>query len=219
MTGVVHVLPLSASLPHNQFFYDDEAADQTRNIISDRDPAGRDNDDHGDSSRHVVVTTGELVATGGGKMFLAIMRFLPSTVHVDVGDTVEWTNLDPTVPHTVTFGVEPKDPTTLLGVSDADTDGDREGSIPNSLTIPSPTCTVALPCVNTFNPGQIGAALQDQGPTPPTGPVPQTPLGVTRARVTFTHAGTYNYFCALHDELGMVGKVIVGDGEGDDDRR
>jgi plastocyanin len=219
MTGVVHVLPLSASLPHNQFFYDDEAADQARNVISDSDRAGRDNDDQGDSSRHEVVTTGELVGTGGGKMHLAIMRFLPSTIHVDVGDTVEWTNVDPSVPHTVTFGVEPANTNTLLGVlSDADADGDREGSIPNSLTIPSPTCTVALPCVNTFNPGQIAAALQDQGPTPPIGPVPQTPLGVTRARVTFTQAGTYNYFCALHDELGMRGKVIVGDDEEDDDR-
>jgi hypothetical protein len=28
-------------------------------------------------------------------------------------------------------------------------------------------------------------------------------------RVTFTHAGTYDYICALHDNLGMVGKVIV----------
>lgn len=219
MTGVVHVLS-SLPLPHSQRFYDDEASDQARDLVRDSDHAGRDNDDQGDSSRHVVVTTGELVGTGGGKSYLAIMRFLPATIRVDVGETVEWTNLDPTEPHTVTFGVEPADPNTLLGVSDADADGDREGSIPNSLTMPSPTCTVALPCVNTFNTGRIGAALQDQGPNPPTGPVPQTPLGVTRARVTFTHAGTYNYFCALHDELGMVGKVIVGDDEeGDDDRR
>ena len=63
--------------------------------------------------------------------------------------------------------------------------------------------------MNTFNSGLIAAALQDQVPNP------QTPLGVTRARVTFTHAGTFNYFCALHDELGMVGKVIVGDDEKD----
>jgi plastocyanin len=30
-----------------------------------------------------------------------------------------------------------------------------------------------------------------------------------RFRVTFTHTGTFNYFCALHDDLGMTGKVIV----------
>jgi len=28
--------------------------------------------------------------------------------------------------------------------------------------------------------------------------------------VTFTKAGTYHYFCALHDYMGMVGTVIVG---------
>jgi plastocyanin len=37
----------------------------------------------------------------------------------------------------------------------------------------------------------------------------QAPLGVTRFRVTFTYPGIFNYICALHDELGMVGKVIV----------
>jgi len=39
--------------------------------------------------------------------------------------------------------------------------------------------------------------------------VPQAPPGVTRFRITFTRPGTYNYKCALHDNLGMVGKVIV----------
>jgi plastocyanin len=27
--------------------------------------------------------------------------------------------------------------------------------------------------------------------------------------VTFTRAGTYRFICALHDELGMTGEVIV----------
>ena len=39
--------------------------------------------------------------------------------------------------------------------------------------------------------------------------LPQGPVGVTRFRVTFTRAGVYPYICALHDELGMRGKVIV----------
>jgi hypothetical protein len=37
----------------------------------------------------------------------------------------------------------------------------------------------------------------------------QAPLGVQRFRVTFNTPGTFNYICALHDELDMVGKVIV----------
>ena len=39
--------------------------------------------------------------------------------------------------------------------------------------------------------------------------VAQAPLGVTRFRVTFTHAGVYPCICALHDQLGMRGVVIV----------
>ena len=37
----------------------------------------------------------------------------------------------------------------------------------------------------------------------------QAPLGVTRFRVTFPNTGLFPYICALHDELGMVGKVTV----------
>jgi plastocyanin len=32
---------------------------------------------------------------------------------------------------------------------------------------------------------------------------------VTRFRVTFTSPGTFEYICAVHDELGMKGTVIV----------
>jgi plastocyanin len=38
---------------------------------------------------------------------------------------------------------------------------------------------------------------------------PETPLEVTRFRVTFTAQGVFNYFCALHDDLGMKGTVVV----------
>ena len=51
--------------------------------------------------------------------------------------------------------------------------------------------------------GFIQAAPQDRTN------LPQAALGVTRFRVTFTRPGVFNYICALHDELGMVGKVIV----------
>jgi copper binding plastocyanin/azurin family protein len=37
----------------------------------------------------------------------------------------------------------------------------------------------------------------------------QAPSGVARFRVTFSKPGTYPYICALHDGLGMKGKVIV----------
>ena len=51
--------------------------------------------------------------------------------------------------------------------------------------------------------GFIGAAPQDQIGSPQ--PLP----GVTRFRVTFTRPGIYQYKCALHDGLGMLGQVTV----------
>jgi plastocyanin len=37
----------------------------------------------------------------------------------------------------------------------------------------------------------------------------QALLGITRPRVTFPNAGVVPYICALHDKLGVVGKVTV----------
>ena len=194
MTGVVHVLDLLQPLPHEQWFYDIQAAEQAREIVWDDDRrwGKEERVEHSRHfSRNTVITTGELVATGGGKSYLAIMRFLPDTIRVHVGETVEWTNFDPTEPHTITFGTEPVPPTTLVGLNATpDPDGARHGTLPN-----------ATPDTLSLNSGFIVAALQDQ--------TNQTALGVTRVRVTFAHPGRYDYICALHDELGMKGKVIV----------
>jgi plastocyanin len=55
----------------------------------------------------------------------------------------------------------------------------------------------------TANSGLLVLAFQDRPM------LPQSPLGVTRFRVTFTVPGTFNYICSLHDNLGMKGTVIV----------
>jgi len=39
--------------------------------------------------------------------------------------------------------------------------------------------------------------------------LPQAPIGATRFRITFTKPGAYPFICALQDDLGMKGKVIV----------
>ena len=56
---------------------------------------------------------------------------------------------------------------------------------------------------DSVNSGLLALASQDRSG------LPETPLGVTRFRVTFTAPGTYEYICSLHDNLGMVGTVIV----------
>ena len=195
MTGVVHV-QATLPLPHTQGFYDDQAADEARAILSDADHVTDDLGKRRSKEIKQVVTTGELVATGGGPQYLAIMRFLEGTTVVHVGDTVEWTNQDPVEPHTITFFNEPMGPPQPPACSPAcavttDADGARHATI--SSTSPA----------QIVHSGFVVAERQDAN-----GFVPANP-SVTRFRVTFTVPGTFDYICALHDELGMKGKVIV----------
>jgi plastocyanin len=211
MTGVVHVLNIWETLPHDQAFYDRQAKNNRATLLSDaaqlerrgleaaERSLGRHEGREGDDDRHDerasgnAVTAGiaEIVSTtGGGVDTSAVMRFLRDKTVVRVGETVEWTNLGPVVPHTVTFGVEPANPmppTPVLVTTDSD--GARHA------TIGSPTDSV--------NSGFLVAAPQERVG------LPQSPQAVTRFRVTFTAPGTFNYICALHDDLGMKGTVKV----------
>jgi len=191
MTGAVHVLPLLEVLPFDQAFYDQQAKKEQTELLSDGSGLqGRGTATAQRTSRdEVSAGIGEIVANGGGSSTVSVMRFLPGTTVVHVGDTVEWTNLDPVTPHTVTFGTEPANPVPPSGGVTADSDGALHAELS------SPTGNV--------HSGFIVAAPQDM-----TG-LAQTPLGVTRFRVTFTSPGTFDYFCALHDDLGMAARVIV----------
>jgi plastocyanin len=192
MTGAVHVLDRSEALPHDQAFYDAQARqDQTELLADGARLKGRGTataqQTPGDE---VTVGIGEIVANGGGSHTVSVMRFLQDTIVVRVGDTVEWTNLDPITPHTVTFGTEPSGPPQppSPGVT-VDTDGARHA------VLISPAASV--------HSGFLQAAFQDRVG------LAQFPLGVTRFRVTFESPGTFDYICALHDDLGMTGRVIV----------
>ena len=191
MTGTVHVLDLAVPLPYSQAFYDEQGADQGKALLTDNDKIRHEQEDsdHARSGRHHVTTgLGEIVANGGGSQTLSIMRFMEATKVIHVGETVEWTSFDPITPHTVTFGTEPANPIPPVNAT-LDADGSLHAVI-NSLS-------------DSVHSGFLGASLQDQLFHP------QTPLAVNRFRVTFTRAGTYPYICALHDNLGMKGKVVV----------
>ncbi len=114
MTGVVHVLNPSQTLPHDQDFYDQQAQSEQVLLLADASRLeGRGTPGHRDRAQSSEVATGigEVVTTtGGGSQTASLMRFLRDTIVVQVGDTVEWTSLDPSINHTVTFGVEPADP-------------------------------------------------------------------------------------------------------------
>jgi plastocyanin len=187
MTGVVHVLSPSATLPHDQNFYDRQADNERVVLIAD----GSRLTGQGNSAEEGNVTAGigEIAATGGGSQTATLIRFLQAEIVVRVGDTVEWTNRDPSIAHTVTFGIEPADPRPpSLNVSPT-SDGAYQAVI-NSLS-------------DSVHSGRLLPTPQDR-----TG-LPQSPPGVARFRVTFMAPGTFNYICSLHDDLGMKGTVIV----------
>ncbi len=204
MTGVIHVLPRSASLPHTQAFYNEQAEEQQHRLLADTDHErdhGRDHETGHDSMdamlsarvlsnrNGVVAGVGEMASTAAGFQSLSVVRFLGQTIEIHAGETVEWTNLDPALPHTITFGTEPANP----GPPSPNVSIDADGGLHATLNYVG----------EDVHSGIIVAAPQDR-----TG-IPQSQPGTTVFRVTFKRPGTYDYKCELHDNLGMVGKVIV----------
>jgi plastocyanin len=107
MTGAVHVLDPQEKLPHKQAFYDYQAHKRQTELLSDgaslEDQATTTEQERHGEHQHgsrdaVTVGIGEIVATGGGSDTVSVMRFLQDSIYVRVGDTVEWTNLDPVTP-------------------------------------------------------------------------------------------------------------------------
>ena len=187
MTGTIHVFDPSQSLPHDQAFYDREAQRGSADFLGVEVAGVMNHQHHLENS--VIAGHGETVATGGGSDSLSVMRFSDQGITVHAGDTIEWTNDDPTTTHTITFGPEPQDLVDPSSNVTVDADGARHG------VLYSPSDAV--------HSGFIQAAPQDR-----TG-LAQSPSGVTRFRLTFNKPGIYPYICSLHDVLGMKGSVVV----------
>jgi plastocyanin len=191
MTGVVHVVDTSAPLPHDRHFYDRQMRHDGEQLLADARSLVSQRISRNEDGATVAAGIGQVVTlTGAGSQTASLMRFARRTIVVHVGDTVVWTSLDPSINHTVTFGAEPADPRpATMGLVSLSSDGAREA------TIGSPT--------DNINSGFLSPAPQDRANLAQSNP------GVTRFRVTFTAAGTYDYICAVHDQLGMAGTVIV----------
>lgn len=204
MYGTVHVLssdPASpsyaASLPYTQADYDKQARDEAEDILRDTDNPKEEAKDFSRSD-HEVLMTGEVVATGGGRQYLAILRFFPETIYIHKGDTVEFTNVDPTEPHTITSGTDDSlfnDMALINAVPQAD------GAL--AATVNSPADFANATPGSGVNSGFLQAAPEDAAGRGQSAP------GTTRFRVTFNVPGTFPYHCALHDVDGMSGTVVV----------
>jgi plastocyanin len=204
MNGTVHVFSTdstspfyAASLPYTQSDYDRQAGDEAEDLLKDTDKPKEEVRDF-PRSKNEVLMFGEMVATGGGRQYLAIVRFFPETIYVHQGDTVEFTNVDPTEPHTVTSGSSDTlvNDMALVNAS-PEADGALNATINSASNFGNATPTTGV------NSGFLEAAPEDAA-----GRV-QSPPGTTRFRVTFNIAGTFPYHCALHDVEGMHGTVVV----------
>lgn len=180
MKGVVHVQPAGTAYPHDQAFYDRQAAAEKRDLFQDGRALVADSL-QSNARSEITAGTGALLPDIAS---VANLRFYPAVRTVKAGSSLTWTNRDPETPHTVTFGTEP--PGGPLGAfSPAGVDGAGHATITSGS--------------QSVNSGVIGAGL---------------PFG-TEFTVTFTKPGTYQYICALHDDLGMTGTVIVVPGGAD----
>ncbi len=188
MTGTIHVLDTGTPLPHDQAFYNREAAIQAHDLLSVEDLG--ESHHHHDGAHAITAGAGRIVANGGGHDTVSIMRFIQPQLVIHAGTTVEWTNDDPITPHTITFGTEPAG---NPAIPSANVSVDADGALHATITSTS----------DSVHSGFIISAPQERVG------LPQAPLGKTRFRITFTAAGVYPYICALHDGLGMKGRIIV----------
>ena len=102
MSAKVVVQPAGAPYPHDQNYYTNQFMLQRAQDIgqgvpllsSILPPAPVKNSDG---------STTYFVSAGNGNGPVSVLRFSHSVQMVHVGDTVQWTNKDPMMPHTVTF--------------------------------------------------------------------------------------------------------------------
>jgi plastocyanin len=195
MYGVVHVMQhtdsaaafYAASLPYDQFDYDHQAAEEMRDLFADKNDPSEEVRDF-PPSENVVLLMGEIVVDAEGGQYLASVHFLPGTIQIHAGETVEWINTDPMEPHTVTFGPQPVNPQTLVTATRG-----PDGALQATIDFPK----------DSVSSGFLRSAEQDH-PF-----LPESALGGARLRIKFPKSGTYHYFCDPHDTDGTVGTVIV----------
>ena len=179
MTEMIDVLPMSQALPKTDAQYGAIAQAEIT----------RDLATVADIAAEAAQGTededgGPSVLVGAGNKRVSNLRFFPQTTTIHVGQTITFLKThDPTEPHTVTFGPENPDPFLQLLPSGGNT-YDGTGTVNSGF----------LSTTEQYAYYQLAGVFP-----PPT----------TRFRVTFTRAGTYEYICALHDVVGMVGTIVV----------
>jgi plastocyanin len=232
MNGTVHVLPVGAALPYSQAAYNLQSAAQVFDITSNLVP----NLSLLTGGLNRVYMVGKIVGTGGGWQYGSMFRFVDplgriltknNPLVVKVGQTVEFTNTDPTEPHTITFGCPTDDadcpvqggPGAFVdtnGPIGTAADGGRF-AVMNGPFDPADETQRDAGSVDEINSGLLIAGAQDRatGVAPLSGtpgtsvPLAQVSPTLEHFRVTFNTPGSFRFICELHDEIGMIGWVKV----------
>ncbi len=187
MKGTVIVQDADAELPMDQADYDALAEEQFAAVVAAGRSAIEQFADAVPTERPDGTTLWEMTAGAGGEAQARVMRFLPDTLEIGVGDTIRWVDRSVGEPHTVTF----------LG-------GEEAPEL--NLIEPQP----AGPPKLIFN--ELVILPQGDGEYDGTGYTNSgflsTPITNSDSyEVTFTAAGEFDYLCVIHE--GMKGKVLV----------
>ncbi len=187
MTGFITVMPPGSELPST------DAENQIRaqkamaaDLARGRRALAKASRNHEDNQ----VAAGLGVTSVQGLGTDSILRFAPPTIEINAGESVTWTNQDINAPHTVTFGLElpgpPGAPPGFLPYGGA--------SISSTSAQVNSGFLISQELIDYLNVSSL---------------IPPGFVVTRQVTYTFPKAGTYHYFCALHDVVGMQGTVIV----------
>jgi plastocyanin len=199
MTGRVIVQEAGASLPNDIAGYEAIAQQEMAAVLAEGKKALAD----ATLATPMAAdgTAWDVSAGAGGLSQARVSRFIPAEVRIKVGDTVRWTNRTAGEPHTVTFLGGTEQPANVL--LETQTDGPPK-YIQNYQTF-LPMGETTFDGTGYRNSGFLGV--------PPEMGQLYGLLGDSY-ELTFTKAGWYPYYCALHasgqdDAQGMTGTVVV----------
>lgn len=203
MKATVVVQEQGAERPHDQAAYDQLAAEQMDAIIEQ----GRALVEQHSGQATPAGEGGAVheVAAGVGEDQAQVLRFLPDRLEIGAGDTVRWTNLGVTEPHTVTFLGGTAPPTDILVEP-------QPAGPPLLVLNPEAMAPAGGPTYDGAGFANSGLLLDDE-----TGLIGGVDLPMTW-ELTFDQPGEYPYYCVLHafpgeEEgsamVGMVGTIVV----------
>ncbi len=206
MSGSITAVPAAQELPStNAENVRAAKRDMKADLQLGKEIAENAGDAAEDKENEVVAGVGtSSVRKNGG---VSVLRFLPGPVkggvsvpgkiEINVGQTIKVRNLDRFAPHTFTIGPEKSFNESLVPYGTPNDVHDPNQQVNSGALVSTDLL------VDTFGPNW------QKSPALPPG-FKQT----MEASFTFTKPGVYNYICIFHDEVGMIGQVIV-EAEGD----